>query len=90
MPKANWQTAGVLGTSARSRHHKLKPSNVLVRMQNNAVCGLLCEFKHDLALHPKMHLLCYYNLNVDAIIHMWASTRMNYVFSRGFIAVWES
>ena len=90
MPKANWQTAGVLGTSARSRHHKLKPSNVLVRMQNNSVCGLLCELKHDLALHPKMHLLCYYNHNAEAIIQMWSSTYMNFLCAGCRITVGES
>ena len=90
MPTANWQMDMVRGTYAKSRHHKLKTSNVLVRMQNNVVSSLLCELKHDLALLPKMHLLCYYNLNVKAVIYPWASTGMNYVFAGRRVTVGES
>ena len=71
-------------------HHKLKASKILIRMQNDVISGLLCEFKHDLALLPSMHSLCYYNLNVETIIYKRASACVKHVFARGCVAVWES
>lgn len=59
-------------------------------MQNDTVGSFLCELKHDQALLPLMHLLFYYELQMDPVINQWARTRIDRLVARRGIAVWKS